>query len=53
MLGIDILHDEMSGFHKAVSQLLYRVNYFGTSQETVLMSAVDGYQLPETRPILY
>jgi hypothetical protein len=39
MLGIDILHGGMSGFHKVASRLVCRVDYFETSQETVLMSA--------------
>jgi hypothetical protein len=49
MLGIDILHDGMSEFHKAGSQLLYRVNYSGTSQETVLTSAdaISWYRLDQ------
>ena len=49
MLNIDILHDGMSVSHKAGSQLLYQVNYFGTSQETVLTSAdvISCYRLDQ------
>jgi hypothetical protein len=46
MLGIDILLGGTSGFHKVASQLECQVDYFGTNQEIVLMSAdvISSYQ---------